>query len=81
VIIAFAIPSTVGKLYDEEGQKAPIRGWAGVLFVSLVLSPVWFVWIQKSLNRYWAAAESARGAAATPPADSSDLRPVPAASG
>ena len=51
IFVSFWIPFIVGRMFREEGLKAPVTGWSGFWLV------VWLVWIarvQHALNRYWA---------------------------
>ena len=53
----FLVPSEVGKLYTANGRAAPFTGWTGLwMLLPLVGAIVWFVKIQRALNRYWATA-------------------------
>jgi hypothetical protein len=56
-VSAFVIPSEVGKMYAHDGQEPPMSGWTGLwLFPGAILiipAIVWFVKIQRALNRYW----------------------------
>ncbi|PWU23580.1 MAG: hypothetical protein C5B48_08325 [Candidatus Rokuibacteriota bacterium] len=56
-VMAFVIPSEVGKMYALDGQTRPMTGWTGLwLFpggILIVPAIVWFVKIQRALNRYW----------------------------
>jgi Na+/proline symporter len=56
-VMAFVIPSEVGKMYRKDGQEPPMSGWTGLwLFpFGLLIIPaiVWFVKVQGALNRYW----------------------------
>jgi Domain of unknown function (DUF4234) len=58
-VMAFVIPSEVGKMYKRDGQEPPMTGWTGLwLFPGAILiipAIVWFVKIQSALNRYWEA--------------------------
>jgi hypothetical protein len=66
-VMAFEIPSEIGKLYKADGREAPMTGWTGLwLFpFGFLIIPgiVWFVKVQGALNRYW---ESKAGAATEP---------------
>ncbi len=57
-VMAFVIPSEVGKMYNKDGQEPPMTGWTGLwLFPGAILiipAIVWFVKVQGALNRYWA---------------------------
>ena len=68
-VMAFVIPSEIGKMYEKDGQQPPVTGWTGLwLFPGAILiipAIVWFVKIQGSLNTYWGAKASS-GAAAGP---------------
>ena len=56
-VIAFVIPSEVGKIYAKDGRQSPVTGWTGLwLFpfgIFIIPAIVWFVKVQGSLNRYW----------------------------
>ena len=69
-VSAFVIPSKIGRMYQKDGQHAPVSGWTGLwLFpfgIFLIPAIVWFVKIQGSLNRYWEAKASSSAAAAAP---------------
>jgi hypothetical protein len=68
-VMAFVIPSEIGKMYRKDGQEQPITGWTGLwLFPGAILiipAIVWFVKVQGALNRYW---ESKATTGATAPA-------------
>ena len=59
-VMAFVIPSQIGKLYTRAGQQPVVTGWTGLwlfpLGVFLVPAIVWFVKVQGALNRYWVGA-------------------------
>src|SRR4051794_16868804 len=47
----FLLPSYVGKLYQEDGQRAPISGWSGFwYFFPYVGGLVWIAKVQGALN-------------------------------
>jgi len=56
-VMAFVIPSEVGKMYRKDGQEPPVNGWTGLWLFPfgflIVTAIVWFVKVQGSLNRYW----------------------------
>jgi Domain of unknown function (DUF4234) len=56
-VSAFVIPSEIGKMYRKDGQEPPVTGWTGLWlfpFGALIIPAiVWFVKVQRSLNRYW----------------------------
>jgi Domain of unknown function (DUF4234) len=58
-VMAFVIPSEIGKMYKRDGQDPPMTGWTGLwLFPGVILivpAIVWFVKVQGALNRYWEA--------------------------
>jgi uncharacterized BrkB/YihY/UPF0761 family membrane protein len=61
----FLIPSEVGKMYQADGREAPFTGWTGLWFLlPIVGGIVWFVKIQRALNRYWQSKAEAAPAAA-----------------
>jgi hypothetical protein len=69
-VMAFVIPSEVGKMYTRAGRQPPVTGWTGLwLFpfgALIVPAIVWFVKVQGTLNRYWES--EAPASAATVPA-------------
>jgi len=61
----FLIPSEVGKMYQADGRDAPFTGWTGLWFLlPIVGGIVWFVKIQRALNRYWQSKAEAAPTAA-----------------
>jgi hypothetical protein len=56
-VMAFVIPSEVGKMYEKDGQQPSVTGWTGLwLFpfgIFIIPAIVWFVKVQEALNRYW----------------------------
>jgi len=56
-VMAFVIPSEVGKMCKKDGREPPVTGWTGLwLFpFGLLIIPaiIWFVKVQEALNRYW----------------------------
>jgi Na+/proline symporter len=61
-VMAFVIPSEVGRMYRRDGRDAPMSGWTGLwLFpfgIFLIPAIVWFVKIQGALNGYWESKSS-----------------------
>jgi hypothetical protein len=68
-VSAFVIPSEVGKMYRGAGLEPPMTGWTGLwLFPGAILiipAIVWFVKVQRALNRYWEGAAQAAEPATT----------------
>jgi predicted membrane channel-forming protein YqfA (hemolysin III family) len=65
-VTIFLIPSDIGKLYKADGREAPMTGWTGLWhLIPIVGSIIWFVKVQRALNRYW---ESKAGPAPEPAA-------------
>jgi hypothetical protein len=64
-VMAFVIPSEVGRMYTRAEQKPPVTGWTGLwLFpfgAFLVPAIVWFVKVQGALNRYWREVSAGTG--------------------
>jgi len=56
-VMAFVIPSEIGKMYRKDGREPPMSGWTGLwLFPGAILiipAIVWFVKVQGALNDYW----------------------------
>ena len=53
-VMAFVIPSEIGKMYKADGREAPMTGWTGLwILLPLIGNIVWFVKVQGALNRYW----------------------------
>lgn len=67
-VSAFVIPSEIGKMYKKDGQEPPFTGWTGLwLFPGVILlvpAIVWFVKVQRALNRYWEGKARAQEASA-----------------
>ena len=68
-VSAFVIPSEIGRMYQRDGQQAPVTGWTGLWLFPfgflIIPAIVWFVKVQGSLNTYWEAKASS-GAVAAP---------------
>jgi Domain of unknown function (DUF4234) len=63
----FLIPSEIGKMYQADGRPAPFTGWTGIWFLlPIVGGIVWFVKIQRALNRYWQSKAAVAAPAAAP---------------
>jgi hypothetical protein len=63
----FLIPSEIGKMYQADGRPAPFTGWTGLWFLlPIVGGIVWFVKIQRALNRYWQSKAAVAAPAAAP---------------
>ena len=66
-VSAFVIPSEIGKMYKKDGREPPVNGWTGLwLFpfgILIIPMIVWFVKVQRALNRYWES-KAPQGAAA-----------------
>jgi hypothetical protein len=58
-VMAFVIPSEIGKMYTKDGQEPPMSGWTGLWLFPfgflIIPAIVWFVKVQGALNRYWEA--------------------------
>jgi uncharacterized membrane protein YdfJ with MMPL/SSD domain len=71
-VSAFLIPGEVRKLNQQAGKESPVTAWTGLwLFpfgVLIVPAIVWFVKIQRALDRYWES-ESAEAAERMPAID------------
>ena len=56
-VTPFVLPSEIGKMYRQDGQESPVSGWTGLwatLGILILIGPiVWFVKVQRALNRYW----------------------------
>jgi Domain of unknown function (DUF4234) len=56
-VMAFVIPSEIGKMYRRDGQEPPFSGWTGLWLFPfgflIVPAIVWFVKVQGALNDYW----------------------------
>jgi Domain of unknown function (DUF4234) len=69
IIMAFEVPSEIGKMYRADAQEAPFSGWIGLWwFLPIIGGIVWFVKVQRALNRYWASKSAPAPAAAAAPA-------------
>ena len=56
-VMAFVIPSEIGKMYQKDGQAPPVSGMTGLWLFPfgflVVPAIVWFVKVQRALNEYW----------------------------
>src|SRR3954451_18102664 len=56
-VMAFVIPSEIGKMYKKDGQEPPMSGWTGLWLFPfgylIIPAIVWFVKVQEALNRSW----------------------------
>ena len=69
-ITPFILPSEIRKMYEQDGRESRVSGWTGLwatLGLLILIGPiVWFVKVQRELNRYWRAkGEPANPAALT----------------
>jgi Na+/proline symporter len=69
-VMAFVIPSEIGKMYKKDGQEQPMSGWTGLWLFPfgylIIPAIVWFVKVQEALNRYWEGKTQAAVPAASP---------------
>jgi Na+/proline symporter len=69
-VMAFVIPSEIGKMYKKDGQEPPMSGWTGVWLFPfgylIIPAIVWFVKVQEALNRYWEGKTQATVPVASP---------------
>jgi Domain of unknown function (DUF4234) len=72
VVTPFVIPSEIGKMYQQDGRESPVNGWTGLwatLGILILIGPfVWFVKVQRALNRYWSSKQEQAGAELAPTA-------------
>ena len=56
-VMAFVVPSEIGRMYRNDGQEPPVSGLTGLWLFPfgflIVPAIVWFVKVQGALNRYW----------------------------
>jgi len=68
-VMAFVIPSEVGKMYKTDGQTLPMTGWIGLWLFPfgflIIPAIIWFVKVQETLNRYWEGKAQATAPAAS----------------
>lgn len=59
----FVVPSEIRYMYEDlDGGTSPVRGVTGLwLLLPLIGSIVWFVKVQRALNRYWESKGAALG--------------------
>jgi len=54
IAIPFIAGSELGNMYAEDGQEKPVTGLTGLwILLPIVGAIVWFVKVQRALNRYW----------------------------
>ena len=52
----FLIPDEIRQMHEAAGFASPVRSILGLWFLlPIVGSIIWFVEVQRALNRYWAA--------------------------
>ncbi len=53
----YTIPSEIGEMYAKDGREKPMTGWTGLWYfpglILIIPGIVWFVKVQRALNRYW----------------------------
>jgi hypothetical protein len=55
-VVMFLMADEVAKLYEEDGQQAPITAiWGLWVLLPLIGHIIWYVRIQQSLNDFWLA--------------------------
>ena len=55
-VLMFMMADEVAKLYEQDGQEAPITAVWGLWFLlPLIGHIIWYVRMQKSLNEFWIA--------------------------
>jgi hypothetical protein len=53
-VMAFVTPAEVGQMFARDGYERPVSGLTGFwTFIPIAGSIVWFVKVQRALNRYW----------------------------
>jgi uncharacterized membrane protein YdfJ with MMPL/SSD domain len=56
-VSAFLIPSRIGRMYRKAGKDAPVSAWTGLWLFPfgylIVPAIIWFVRVQRGLDRYW----------------------------
>jgi Na+/proline symporter len=69
-VMAFVIPSEIGKMYKKDGQEPPMSGWTGLWLFPfgylIIPAIVWFVKVQEALNRSWEGKTQATVPVASP---------------
>jgi hypothetical protein len=64
IAIPFFAGSEVGQMYAEDGREKPVTGKTGFWTLLILIGAiVWFVKVQRALNRYW----ESKGAAQADP--------------
>ncbi len=65
-VTAFVVPSEIGRMVQRDGHTSPVTGWTGLWlfpgFILIVPAIVWFVKVQRALNRYWESKSAAPAA-------------------
>ena len=77
IVNYFVIPSEVGKMYQGDGQEAPVSGKTGLwVLIPLAGWIVWVIKVQGALNRYW---QSGGGTPDPAPAEAAPADAAPTA--
>lgn len=60
IVTMFVVPSEVRYMYEDlDGETSPVRGTTGLWILLPLAGPiVWFVKVQRALNRYWESKEA-----------------------
>ena len=54
VVTVFLIPAEIKRMYEREGVTPPFSAWIGLWnLLPIVGQIVWFVKVQRALNRFW----------------------------
>ena len=53
-VSVFLLPSYIGRLHQEDAQKAPVTGWSGFwVLVPYIGAFIWLAKLQGALNDFW----------------------------
>ncbi|HXV56273.1 MAG TPA: DUF4234 domain-containing protein [Gaiellaceae bacterium] len=57
IVTPFLVPHEIGKMHEKDGRASPVSAATGLWVIPgflIIVGPfVWFVKVQRSLNRYW----------------------------
>lgn len=70
IAIPFFAGSEVGNMYAEDGREKPVTGHTGWwILLPIAGAIIWFVKVQRALNRYWESKSTPAAEAAPAPAN------------
>ena len=55
IVTVFLVPAEIKRMHEREGLRPPFSAWLGLWNLVPIAGPViWFVKVQRAMNRFWA---------------------------